>query len=276
MHITPQMLRRIAPNANQDIVTHLAPALTHRFPDEGINTRLRAAHFLAQAAHETAGFRTLTEIGNTAYFRRMYDIEGSRPHVARRLGNTRPGDGALYRGRGIFQLTGRFNYAKFGEKIGVRLETFPERAAEPDISVTTALAYWNDRKLSPFADRDDLRGITRRINGGFNGLADREATLIRAKAALAGQPATAATAQIEARSTGARTQARQARTGAVTAAGAGAVATPVAATQDGSVWLPLVIVGAFVAGAIGLVVWSRSRDRYARTMDANMMEGSGE
>lgn len=265
MMITPEILRRIAPGANADIIGHAAPALTREFPRAGITTQLRAAHFLAQVAHESANFRTLTEYASGAAY------EGRRD-----LGNTQPGDGRRFRGRGLIQLTGRANYRKFGALVGRDLERNPEQAALPEASVETALAYWNDRRLSPLADRDDIRTITRRINGGFNGLADRQAKLIRAKAALANQPASVAVREIEARAEKAKRTSTQARTGAATAGATGATAAPVAATQEGSVWLPLVILAAFIGGALALVWWSRNKAREADALTANANEGPGE
>jgi putative chitinase len=146
-------------------------------PGAGIDTNLRLAHFLAQAAHETASFRTLVEYGNAAYFER-YD--GRKD-----LGNTQPGDGFRFRGRGIFQLTGRNNYARFGGRIGVDLISNPDLAAEPDNAVRLACLFWTDRNLAQFADADDIYSVTRRVNGGLNGIADRQAALGRIKAHLA-------------------------------------------------------------------------------------------
>ena len=137
-------------------------------------TPLRITHFLAQAAHETDGFRTLEEYGGPAYLAR-YDGRAD-------LGNTRPGDGARYHGRGIFQLTGRADYRRYGALVGVDLEAEPQRAAEPSLSLAIALAYWRERGLEPAADADDIERVTRLINGGRNGLEARRQRLAVAKA----------------------------------------------------------------------------------------------
>jgi hypothetical protein len=93
------------------------------------------AYALATAYHETAHtMQPITECGGPAYFTRMYDIKGSRPDVAKRLGNVRPGDGALYCGRGYVQLTGRTNYQNLGAKLGLPLEDHPELALRPDVA----------------------------------------------------------------------------------------------------------------------------------------------
>lgn len=152
-------------------------AAMQRVISEGVNTPLRLAHFLAQAAHETGGWRYMKEIWGPSPAQVRY--EGRRD-----LGNTQPGDGRRYMGRGIFQLTGRANYAKFGAKLGLDLVNHPEIAAEPGPAVQLALAYWNDRGLNAYADRDDVVAVTKRINGGTNGLLDRRHALARAKAVL--------------------------------------------------------------------------------------------
>lgn len=91
------------------------------------------AYALATAYHETAGtMQPIKEYGGAAYFRRMYDPKGARPHVAKRLGNTVPGDGVMFAGRGYVQLTGRANYAKAQTKLGVQFVGNPDLAMEPD------------------------------------------------------------------------------------------------------------------------------------------------
>lgn len=140
------------------------------------DTPLRLAHFMAQVAHESGGFAHMEELGGPSYFAR-YDGRVD-------LGNTQAGDGARYHGRGPIQLTGRANYARFGQLLGFDLEAHPEIAAMPAIGILIAAKYWSDRGLNAKADADDLRGITKRINGGYNGLADRETRLVRMKALL--------------------------------------------------------------------------------------------
>jgi len=171
--ITKEMLRKLAPTANDAIITHLANHLDEQFSKYGINTYLRVCHFLAQAAHESASFRTLQEFASGAAY------EGRKD-----LGNVKPGDGKRYKGRGIFQLTGRANYRVMGQKLGINLEANPELASDPMISIKTACEYWNSRNLSAYADLDDVTTITKRINGGFNGFEDRKKYLLKAKAII--------------------------------------------------------------------------------------------
>jgi len=132
-------------------------------------------HFLAQACHETMGLAVFLEIAS-----------GDAYEWRKSLGNTRAGDGRRYKGRGIFQLTGRYNYQKYGALIHLDLENNPDLALLPANSLAIACAYWNANDLNYLADADDIEGVTRRINGGLNGLADRKRYLakIREVAAL--------------------------------------------------------------------------------------------
>ena len=177
--ITPENLLNLAPTASKQIVYGLGSQLSAILATYGITTQLRICHFLAQAAHETAGFKTLVEYGDATYFNKRY---GSQTSVGKRLSNTQPGDGARFRGRGIFQCTGRSNYAFYGKKIGVDLIKNPELAADPINSIKIACEYWKAKGLNALADADNIEGITRKINGGLNGLTDRKAYLAKAKA----------------------------------------------------------------------------------------------
>ena len=152
----------------------LALSANVHFPAYGImDSELRLAHFMAQLVHESGHFKYMEEIASGAAY------EGRRD-----LGNTVAGDGKRFKGRGPIQLTGRANYREFGRRIGIDLENHPEIAAIPSIGLHTALEYWKDRNLNAYADRDDVVGITKRINGGTNGLADRKANLAKIKSWL--------------------------------------------------------------------------------------------
>lgn len=172
--VTRERLLRLAPSANATIIAGIAERFDELAGDHGITTPRRICHFLAQAAHETDGFRTLEEYGGPNYFARY---EGRRD-----LGNTQAGDGIRYHGRGIFQLTGRANYRRFGQVIGIDLEAEPERAMEPETSLRVAFAYWGERAINAAADADDSERVTRLINGGRNGLSERVRYLAKAKA----------------------------------------------------------------------------------------------
>jgi len=158
------------------IIDALAGSIQETLGRYEINTPLRAAHFLAQVAHESDGFCTCEEYAS-----------GSAYEGRRDLGNTQAGDGKRYKGRGLVQLTGRANYKTYGDKIGIDLVSNPEKAADPATSLVLACEYWNKTRggLNQFADRDDVISITKAINGGLNGLDDRRRYLGRAKQALA-------------------------------------------------------------------------------------------
>ena len=153
------------------VFTALGAGMAASFPTYDITTALRVAHWVGQAAHETGRFVYLTELGNDAYFTK-YDGRAD-------LGNTQPGDGARFRGRGLFQITGRANYAKYGSELGIDLIDNPEQAADPGVAVQTACLFWNDHGLNALADADDGTDITKKINGGVNGLAERLAFTAR-------------------------------------------------------------------------------------------------
>jgi len=173
-NITPELLRTVAGAPVSKTVTDgLVQYLPEYLEKYNINTELELEHFLAQAAHESDHFRTLTEYASGAGY------EGRRD-----LGNVYPEDGRRYKGRGIFQLTGRANYAAMSKKLGVDLVNNPQLAATPEISVQTALEYWKSRNLSKWAKEDNIEQITKLINGGYNGLKERRIHLQKAKRAM--------------------------------------------------------------------------------------------
>lgn len=149
------------------------PMLNASLVECGLHTPQRIAHYLAQIAHESAGFRTLEEFADGSAYEGRTD-----------LGNTKPGDGPRYKGRGVIQLTGRANYRRYGELLGLDLEGDPEQAAQPDAAFRIAGLYWLSANLNTPADADDLEVITRAINGGLNGLSNRRIFLQRAQQAL--------------------------------------------------------------------------------------------
>jgi predicted chitinase/peptidoglycan hydrolase-like protein with peptidoglycan-binding domain len=163
---------RAADSDVNDLAKRMAGVMANR----QIDTPLRQAHFLAQIGHESGELRFRAEIASGEAY------EGRRD-----LGNTQPGDGRRFKGRGLIQLTGRANYREYGRAIGREAELLadPELlATDPDLCADVAGWFWAKRNLNTLADADDLTGITRRINGGLNGLDDRRRLLKRAKALL--------------------------------------------------------------------------------------------
>jgi len=149
------------------------PALSSEMSKNEINTPLRMAHFLAQIGHESGAFRYSEEIASGQAY------EGRKD-----LGNIQPGDGKRFKGRGLIQLTGRRNYQDFGKFVGINLLTDDGArtvGTNSKLAVLAAIWFWNTRKLNALADADDVIKITKRINGGTNGLQDRQSYLARAK-----------------------------------------------------------------------------------------------
>lgn len=136
-----------------------------------INTPLRASHFIAQCCHETAGFKFMKEQGKISYFSK-YD-KGS---LAKMLGNTKKGDGWKYRGRGFLMLTGRANYQSYQNSGYCKgdIMSNPELLEGQNGSVKSAMWWWFTHGLNELADKDDIVKITKKINGGLNGIDDRK------------------------------------------------------------------------------------------------------
>ena len=152
-----------------------------------LDTPLRLSHFVAQCAHESVGLSTVHEIWGPTPAQRRYEGRAD-------LGNVKPGDGYRYRGRGLIQLTGRANYRAAGPSLRARgyaapdFEAEPERAAQVPWCVLLAFDYWDSRHINRTADggdtREDVAAVTRKVNGGLNGLDDRVRYFARFAAAL--------------------------------------------------------------------------------------------
>lgn len=182
--LTAVALRKAFPSAKMEYVNAFienVPVLERAGILEN-DKRLR--HFLAQGAAETSGFTITTESGNYSadgllkifpkYFKSRAEAKAyaKRPEAifnrtyGGRLGNTAPGDGYRYRGRGVFQITGKAAYKAYGERLGIDLVNNPDKAADPLVSVQIAVHYWSDLSLNTWADNDDILAVSRGINGG--------------------------------------------------------------------------------------------------------------
>jgi len=139
-------------------------------------TGTELAQFLAQCAHESLNFKFLEELGSPGRFKRMYGPLGDRKATAKMLGNTEDGDGIKYKGRGYIQITGKHNYQKASEALGIDLVSNPDLAAEPTIAAKIALWYWNTRVAPRVTDFADTRDVTARINPNLHHLDRREQT----------------------------------------------------------------------------------------------------
>lgn len=167
MAITLEQLCECMPTLPQARAQSYLPALQAAMSEFQIShSNARAAAFLAQIGHETNDLKWWSEIWGPTSAQRGY--EGRKD-----LGNTEQGDGYKYRGRGPIQLTGRANYRRYGAALNVNLEQRPELAATPTVGFRIAGQFWADHGLNRLADEGKFEQITRRINGGNNGAAER-------------------------------------------------------------------------------------------------------
>ena len=179
--ITDTQLQQVMPNLPRLKLLQYLPHLDRAMQGSAIDTALRIAAFVAQLAHESGEFRWMEEIWGPTPAQRRYEPPSD---LARKLGNTQAGDGKRFKGRGPIQITGRFNYRKYGELLGVDLVANPALAAAPEFAFATAGLFWKSNGLNELADAQQFVTITRRINGGTNGLEDRQKYYERAKAVL--------------------------------------------------------------------------------------------
>jgi putative chitinase len=160
-----------------------APALSAAMAFYGIDTPARQAAFLSQIGHESGGLRFVVELWGPTDAQERY--EGRTD-----LGNTQEGDGERFKGRGVIQTTGRANYVRVRDRLRERFVDVPNFEVEPELLAElpwcclSAADYWNERGLNALADAGNFRLITKRINGGYNGLADRLARWEAAKTTL--------------------------------------------------------------------------------------------
>jgi predicted chitinase len=155
--------------------THEA-VLTKTARAAGITDPTELAAFLAQCAHESHDFQSMVEYGGSLDFRK-YDPKFA-PRKARALGNTKAGDGARYKGRGYIQLTGRYNYKRAGQALGLPLEKNPELAEKPEVAAKIAVWFWQSRVQPNVDNFNDVRAVTKPINPGLNGLEDRKEAFV--------------------------------------------------------------------------------------------------
>lgn len=163
--LTPEKLRDAACCSTARAISW-APHINTALDRYGINTPARVAAWLAQVSHESQQLCRTIEIWGPTDAQKQY--EGRK-----NLGNTRPGDGARFKGRGLIQITGRFNYAAYSRSVGIDCTSMPELLAQPTHAAMSAGWYWREHELNALADARDMEQLTRRINGGLNGLKER-------------------------------------------------------------------------------------------------------
>jgi len=181
--ITDDELRQIMSNCAAAKRADYLPFIQQAMQEFDITSYLRETAFLAQLAHESGELRYMEEIASGAAY------EGRKD-----LGNTQPGDGKRYKGRGPIQLTGRANYAKYGQLLGLDLVNDPTVAATKEVGFRIAGQFWKLNGLNELADQQEFKAITKRINGGYNGLDDRIKYYERAKKVISKDDSVAAAA----------------------------------------------------------------------------------
>lgn len=171
-------LQAIMPHLSKERAKLFLGPLNKSMDRYAINTPLRRAAFLGQLAHESGELRYMEEIAS-----------GDAYEGRKSLGNTEPGDGRRFKGRGPIQLTGRANYRRAGAALGLDLENKPEQVATPEVGCLVAGWFWDTHKLNALADARDYRKVTRVINGGYRGMEARQKYYDKALEVLHAPPA---------------------------------------------------------------------------------------
>ena len=201
MPIAVQQLLQILPNAGQ-VAGVFVPVLNTAMSRYQIIGLKRVAAFIAQVGHESSQLMHLLEslsysadaLRKTWPSRFDMDLASAtarKPEqianiaYGNRMGNSTPGDGWKYRGRGLIQITGKSNYRACGEALGLDLIAQPELLEKPQHACMSAAWFWATNGLNTLADAGKFEAITQRINGGQNGAADRQALYARALKVLA-------------------------------------------------------------------------------------------
>ncbi|MBF0304203.1 MAG: glycoside hydrolase family 19 protein [Alphaproteobacteria bacterium] len=204
--LTIDLIRTAIPKATKANIERFAQPLIDACAQFGIDTPMRQAAFLAQVAHESGHLAHVVEnlnysaAGLASVFPKKFptkEIQAAyarRPEAianrayANRLGNgdEDSGDGNRFKGRGLIQITGRENYRSCGQALGLDLLAGPQLLEVPIVAAQSAGWFWDLRALNRVADSGDVAAVTRRVNGGSNGLADRQANYALALAVLTG------------------------------------------------------------------------------------------
>ena len=202
MNLTEEQVGSIVPRCKQE--TEITEALNHFLPSYEIDTKERVAAFFSQCAVESEEFTVFMENLNYSakaltltWPKRFPSIEKANQYarnpekIANKvyggrsdLGNTEDGDGWKFHGRGLIQLTGRANYTVCGEALGRPFAETPEMVLDPENATMSAGWFWNKKGLNSLADSGDVETMTKRINGGLNGLDDRKAKIAKALSVL--------------------------------------------------------------------------------------------
>lgn len=192
--ITKEEFQSVVPDVNWQYAAPYLDIIDEVLDSYEINTPIRKAHFLAQISHESGSFKFVKEnlnySANALYgvFRKYFPTLAAAALYARqpekiankvyanRMGNgdEASGEGWKYRGRGLIQLTGKDNYSAFSADVGQDFVSNPDLLTQPEWALASACWFWKKRGINKFADEDDIHMVTKKINGGFNGLEDRQ------------------------------------------------------------------------------------------------------
>ena len=176
--VTRAQIRQIMPHAKESNIILFLPFINEAMETFKIDTTIRQCHFLAQIAQESGSLNYVEEIAS-----------GEQYEFRKDLGNTEKGDGIKYKGRGLIQLTGRANYQRFQDWLtlnghDVDIMNHPEVLEQKEYAALVAGWFWDVRNINVFADRDNVVSVTKKVNGGRNGLDERTNYLNSAKLAL--------------------------------------------------------------------------------------------
>ncbi|AUI88717.1 hypothetical protein BS333_15275 [Vibrio azureus] len=204
-YVTTDIVSRLCSHFNREKCHVISVALNENMDKHDIKSKLQVAHFLAQILHESNMLKATSENLNysakalKSVFGKYFQCDEDCVRYARkpekianlvyanRMGNgtINSGDGWRYRGRGLIQLTGKNNYIHFNKTVDLDVVANPDLvSSDPDLCVASACWFWQKNKLNEFADHDDVVKVTRRINGGINGLAHRKELLLLVKKLL--------------------------------------------------------------------------------------------
>ena len=190
MILTSEQLKAISPSTPKERIDTFLPHLNNYLPAYGIDQPIEVATFLSQILHESGGFKWMRELwGPTAQqiryerdFKQEWSATNPRNRLAFQLGNEFKGDGKKFAGHGAIQTTGRSNHLRMSMEIfgDDRLTRTPELLVTPQYAIQSACVYWKWRKLDRFDDDKSIKEETKLVNGGYNGLDDRQAYFDRA------------------------------------------------------------------------------------------------
>lgn len=170
MRINKAQLLRAVPTLYKPRLDEFVDSFNKYSDMFGINTPLRTVHYLAQVFHESGCLRYVEEIASGA----AYDTGA----LAIKLGNTpqKDGDGQKYKGRGFIQITGKANYQAYRDSgyCNGDVVAHPEWLCNSPGNQKASMWFWKTKGLNALADRDDIKAVTKKVNGGYNGLASRQ------------------------------------------------------------------------------------------------------